>query len=227
MKIRNLLPLKWQTADSAVFGPVRSRFWVWGFYFIALAPGVLLAGILMIAPPPGSGEVRLSPQVLIYATSLAIALVLRGIRLLLKDPISVIEKDPRPPVLFLRGFRDDGSGQSSLFAIRTREGALMKYLRDLGPVLALGKPGERLPQLGAHRIYAPHETWHDLAGRLMTLSQLIILRGVDSPGDSPGMEWELLYNLAGEQLVVAGKVHRQWCQLWHLGLAIRRQRAFS
>jgi hypothetical protein len=79
--------------------------------------------------------------------------------------------DLRPPVVYLRSFSDDGSvpEKSGLLLFfewmnpnnllagalrpeRTYEQVLTSSLRSVGPVVALAKPGEELPELGAARL---------------------------------------------------------------------------
>ena len=79
--------------------------------------------------------------------------------------------DPRPPVLYLRSFQDDGSvllddqGLPGMQALTratsptSSEEELARILEQIGPVVAIGKPGEKLPELGAARLYVSHEEW--------------------------------------------------------------------
>ena len=110
-------------------------------------------------------------------------------------------KDPRAPVLYLRPFYTDRPELPTIVLpfIRTSsehlkhlfretpEEALTRLLRQLGPVIAVGKPGEELPQLGAIRLYFDDEDWQEKVTALMTLSQLVVIQ----PGYTGGLEWEL------------------------------------
>jgi hypothetical protein len=110
-------------------------------------------------------------------------------------------KDPRAPILYLRPFHIDLPEFPSIVLpfIRTPrehlkqlskgtpEENLTKLLRQLGPVIAVGTPGEKLPQLGAIRLYFNNEEWQEKVRALMTLSQLIVIQA----GYSGGLEWEL------------------------------------
>lgn len=109
-------------------------------------------------------------------------------------------KDPRAPVLYLRPFHLDPPELPLIIApfrspfehLKRLSGgapeeALTKLFRQLGPVIAVGKPGEKLPQLGAIRLYFNDEDWQEKVTALMTLSQLVIIQ----PGYTEGLEWEL------------------------------------
>jgi TM2 domain-containing membrane protein YozV len=122
--------------------------------------------------------------------------------------------DPRPPVLYLRSFGDDGAvwhdaerGRlarwwSELLAVATPEQETAAALDAVGPVVAIGKPGEPLPELGAARLYVDHEAWQTEVLALMDRAALVVLR----IGSSPGVLWELeqaLSRLPRERVVFA------------------------
>lgn len=101
----------------------------------------------------------------------------------------------RPPVLYLRSFADDAitaAGVSSGaawggLAVKTEEEQLAKVLSAIGPVVAVGKPGEELPELGAHRLYLREEEWKERVTELMGEAALVVLR----PGNTPNIWWEI------------------------------------
>ncbi len=103
--------------------------------------------------------------------------------------------DSRPPVLYLRSFADDtitAAGVSSGaawrgLAVKTEEEQLAKVLSAIGPIVAVGKPGEELPGLGAHRIYLRGEEWKERVAELMRGAALVVLR----PGNTPSVWWEI------------------------------------
>ncbi|NKE57012.1 transferase [Lentzea sp. PSKA42] len=108
-----------------------------------------------------------------------------------------LRADWRKPVLYLRGFGDDpdaavvdelpGALSAGLLSIHSREEHLIGALGAFGPVVAVGRPGEQLPHLGAARFYLPGDDWQSGVLRLMELSQLIVLR----LGDGEGVWWEV------------------------------------
>jgi hypothetical protein len=101
--------------------------------------------------------------------------------------------DPRLPVLYLRSFREDrrsGFHFWSIFAfssMATEEEQLAGVMNEIGPFVAIGKPGEKLPQAGAARMYVTHAEWQERVANLMKSAQLVILRA----GKTEGFWWEV------------------------------------
>jgi hypothetical protein len=105
--------------------------------------------------------------------------------------------DTRSPVLYLRSFKDDvraaqpvahvAVAGAMIAGIITEEEVLVKALSGIGPVVAVGKPGEELPELGARRIYLRNEQWQERVTELMRESALVVLR----PGQTSGVWWEI------------------------------------
>jgi hypothetical protein len=130
---------------------------------------------------------------------LAWRLLRRARRLEAVDADQAMALDPRPPVLYLRSFADDdqaliddqGSAitRHSMQLLRppSPEEELAAFLRRLGPVVAIGKPGEPLPELGAARLYVPHDAWQAKVRSLMAQAGLVVVR----VGTSPGVLWEI------------------------------------
>ena len=121
--------------------------------------------------------------------------------------------DPRPPVLYLRSFQDDGrmliSDEGGVVAQKlfgaltptSAEEELAGTLERAGPVVAIGKPGEPLPELGAARLYVGHDVWQAEVNALMRQAALVVVR----VGASPGVLWEInqaLEHLPRERLVL-------------------------
>jgi hypothetical protein len=132
----------------------------------------LLAGVLAVA---GAGLLLLGGGGLLLG---AIVLALhsatwRRFRRLTAIPSSeILATDQRAPILFLRSFRDDSIKLKSDFfsfhigkASRFEEKIAIDFWRE-GPVVAIGKPGESLPQFGACREYHTDDTWK---GRVLEL----------------------------------------------------------
>lgn len=110
----------------------------------------------------------------------------------------LIERDPRPTVLYLRSFGDDrikmharaANGRmitESLFRITFEEMAT-DHLWRYGPVRCIGRPGERARPLGAARDYAEGETWREQILQWMGQASLCVA----VLGRSGGLRWELL-----------------------------------
>jgi hypothetical protein len=89
------------------------------------------------------------------------------------------------------------------------EESIADRFRPFGPLVAIGKPGEALPQLGASRNYYSDAEWQAAALGLMRDSLLIVVIA----GVSPGLRWELeAIARAGHQsklLVLMPEPHRR------------------
>ena len=116
----------------------------------------------------------------------------------------VLRRDPRAPVLYLRSFADDGAAAferaqpgwrgrwQRRLEFATPEQELADLLDSVGPLVAIGKPGESLPELGAARLYVGHDRWQVEVLQLIGRSALVVLR----LGESAGVLWELEQVLA-------------------------------
>lgn len=107
----------------------------------------------------------------------------------------LLEKDRRPHVLYLRSFGIDAVLRHTLggfFQRGTEEEQLIAALKKIGPVVAIGKPGDHLPELGAARVYLDDSVWQPEVTRLMDTAALVVL----VLGPSGGLWWELKTVLA-------------------------------
>ena len=102
--------------------------------------------------------------------------------------------DPRPPLLLLRSFADDNLPLERRFSIPgnllqrpfTLEELIVDRLWLVGPVMAIGSPGETLRPAGAAREYVPDAVWHE---RLLSgLDESVWVVGI--LGASEGVMWE-------------------------------------
>jgi len=129
-------------------------------------------------------------------------LYLKGRRHLALSMQELLAKDPRPPVLYLRSFGADKYAariptggllrrffgiSGSIFDLQTEEELVAEVLGKIGPVVCIGKPGEKLPELGAARVYVSHEEWQQTVHDFMMKAKLVVLR----LGDTPGFWWEV------------------------------------
>lgn len=110
--------------------------------------------------------------------------------------------DTRRPIIYLRSFADDNPGitirrylkgmvvpfyfSSVLFS---DEEALSTALQQFGPVLAIGQPGENLPDVGAARLYTDPQgvKWQQDVAQMLAVCQLVVLRA----GITTGLQWEI------------------------------------
>ena len=88
------------------------------------------------------------------------------------------------PVLYLRSFTDDEAA-GRRYGKLTEEEQLAKALAWFGPLLAVGHPGERLPHVGAQRIYLADDVWQPRVTELMKTASLVVIR----TGSSQGFRW--------------------------------------
>jgi hypothetical protein len=116
--------------------------------------------------------------------------------------------DPRAPVLLLRSFTDDKAGYVSeyrlpgvLSGVQVTglagsmepigfEEMLAEEFGPSGPVVAIGRPGEKLPPVGAARTWLSHDDWQarvtEYLGRCRFVVMIIgVIKGKD------GLAWEL------------------------------------
>ena len=93
----------------------------------------------------------------------------------------VLDKEDGPPVLYLRSFsRDNLRTDSSIVSTFTpinvaHEVEIAELCWAFGPVVAVGKPNEQLPPLGAARMYFDDSEWQNEVSALMDRARLIIL----------------------------------------------------
>ena len=109
-------------------------------------------------------------------------------------------RTPAAPVLYLRSFTDDDRA-ARRHGVLTEEEQLAKALAWLGPLLAVGRPGETLPHVGAQRIYLKDEEWQQRVAELMAQARLVVLR----TGSTSGLHWEVeqaLSALSPERLLL-------------------------
>ena len=131
------------------------------------------------------------------------------------DPQSVVLKDERQPILYLRSFKQDRDGGGRDYAKKT-ELSLTSALSDIGPLVAVGEPGEELPPLGATRFYFENHEWKERVKELMSMSGLVVIH----PSNTDGVEWEIAavkQNVPPERIVF---VLASWLSLKRYGRRI-------
>jgi hypothetical protein len=129
-----------------------------------------------------------------------------GRRLLSVSAKEIIEDSESALVLYLRPFQHDNDyfgappprGRLRLLSLPDErigvrpEERLVIVAYGAGPMIALARPGERLPQIGAARIYIEHtesdEDWKAVVADLCHRAELVILQ-LGTAG--PGLLWEI------------------------------------
>ena len=121
----------------------------------------------------------------------------RGRQYRAKATAQSIIGDSKPDVLYLRAFDTDSSvlrfvGWSFLLprliaGVVTEEEQLSDVVRPFGDLVAIGRPGEKLPTPGAARLYVSDAQWQSVVSDQMRSAALVIIRA----GHSTGLRWEL------------------------------------
>ncbi|MBT2971668.1 MAG: hypothetical protein B6D72_14570 [gamma proteobacterium symbiont of Ctena orbiculata] len=134
-------------------------------------------------------------------------LVVYGKRHLTPRVEEVLANDHRAPILYLRSFNDQAddftlggffSAVGAMFGNRnmglstsswgpTFQSQLAYVMERVGPYIAVGRPGVRLPGTGAARLYVPDEQWQQRVTQLIRSARLVIIRA----GTSAGLNWEI------------------------------------
>jgi hypothetical protein len=172
------------------------KFWK-GVAIAVFAVGMIGPYFIRLPIPPLAVQfLSLMATILIYV--FASKLLLRGRRLMASSAEEILARDTRPPVIYMRSFKDDQTaaqmiqpaaiGWAFLFgAIETEEELLAKTLNEFGPVITIGRPGEEMRELGAARTYSSEAEWHEKVESLMGSARLVVLR----LGTTEGFWWEL------------------------------------
>ena len=123
----------------------------------------------------------------------------------------LLDRDTRAHVLYLRSFGIDARLRQvpgGFLQRGTEEEQLVRALNRIGPVVAVGRPGEALPELGAARLYLEDSAWQREVMRLMDDAALVVLL----LGPSGGLRWELqtvLERLEPQRLVILSALTRR------------------
>jgi hypothetical protein len=118
-------------------------------------------------------------------------LLIRARRYFQVSADSLLAVDKRPPILFLRSFTDDErerytSSQQALldFSLETR---LANHFHRFGPFIAIGSPGETVPQPGAARVQLSDDKWQFRVLDWMKAARVIVMYC----GITQWVNWEL------------------------------------
>lgn len=124
----------------------------------------------------------------------------RGERHLAPGGADIMRSDRRAPVLYLRPFAADA-------LVSVEERTLARIMeKEVGPLVAVGEPGDALPPLGAARFYerdfaACGGNWQVFVRHLLLRARLVLV----VPGETLGLAWEMAQCrevLAPHQVVV-------------------------
>jgi hypothetical protein len=167
---------------------------------IALRLSQLLFVLLVIAFPVITAYATYSNRLIVFAVAvyllflgtivpqLVFALALPLIRSIYEighrlssESAEDLLQDPQfRPIVYLRSFSVEKE-------VSAEERALFSMLRNVGPFVAIGRPSEWAPRLGAYRLYLKDSEWKAAVGALMKRSLLVVILA----GTSDGLRWEL------------------------------------
>jgi hypothetical protein len=135
--------------------------------------------------------------------AVSLALVTRGRRMRIggAEPVLTAE-DAQAPIVYLRPFGADRAEIAKRMWSRVRisprervektyEERLARTLRKIGPFVAVGDPAERLPLLGAARMYAADEEWQAAVDELIGHAGVVLLHA----GEGEGLAWEVRHGI--------------------------------
>jgi hypothetical protein len=133
----------------------------------------------------------------------SLALVVLGRRMRVRGAERVLAAEARAPIVYLRPFGEDRAEIAVRWSSRVRispragfektyEERLARTLRKIGPFVAVGDPTERLPLLGAARVYAADEDWQQTVDELTARTSVVILHA----GEGDGLAWEVRHVIA-------------------------------
>lgn len=117
----------------------------------------------------------------------------------MRQPIAFAGDSPNDTVLFLRSFDDDRKRIFSLLSpvghayrlipgpTRMEEIIASLFAGESSNVACIGRPGERMPSLGAGRTYWTDETWQEAVQHTANRARAIVLMA----GKTEGLAWEI------------------------------------
>jgi hypothetical protein len=198
-----------------------------GYYLVALGFCVWF-GAWALLPKANQLVFRDKPDLEFYFSLLNMVLFLAllpviqlplrlGAALVCRRASEVAASDPRAVVLLLRSFADDHQQVRTMSPITrflffryfiwhytTLEQMLVRVFSPFGPVVAIGRPGELLPPLGAAREWLPDAAWKQHVEELLQRCRLVVMIVGDLPypGTVTGLAWEI------EKLAECGAINK-------------------
>lgn len=171
-----------------------------------------LLGIIFVFGSARYEEAFEMPLIGLSALAGGYYLWFRGTRIRSVSGEQLMLDDRRAPVVFIRSFGDEQRSYSakSLFGLVWRAlsdhkfvnryfqagtsfwGPLMQFqcnrlFSEIGPFIAIGRPGEKIPGMGAARLYVPDDQWQSVVSDLFHRARLVVVQ----PGTTPGLQWEI------------------------------------
>lgn len=187
-----------KSRDTAPRGPIRSIALARLLKFLAVVVFLTtFVGVPILFPDSSLKAFGFLAILLGVFVAFALERAARRARIL-KDAHAVMGADPRPPVLYLRSFADEGKKSSRY------ENMLKDFFSGIGPVVGLGNPNEILQSEGADRLYVGDD-WQQTVTGLMRKARLVILQA----GLTEGLLWEvaaLVKHVNPQRLVIVLRI---------------------
>lgn len=184
-----------------------------GFLIVMLGAGLMLA----VRYGQVLGLPRLSEVggiiLILFGTAAAwtgFRVMARGHKLRTLDGDVVIATSDKKPILYLRSFALDQEDNEKTFhiyggitaPINPFESSLAWAFSDAGPLVAIGRPGEKFATTGAARVYVSDDEWQEKVFELAEDAAFIVW----VYGKTGGLRWEiaqLVGHVPPEKLVIA------------------------
>lgn len=167
-----------------------------GYICFAVVAFLWIAPVIRLFQMQHLGGDRTVATINPFGLIVSALLIWWGKRLISDSAEEAMTKDPRRPVVYFRSFEDDlrfawsskKHGRPLFFGrYRTEEEQIVKELKRIGPVVAIGNPEEKVPLAGASRLYTTDDLWRETAEQLLDRAALVVYR----VGTTPGFIWEV------------------------------------
>lgn len=141
---------------------------------------------------------------------IGIRLIVKGHKLRSLDADTAMARSDKDPILYLRSFaldESDAKNQLPLWGglsvpVNPWESSVAAGFSEAGPLVAIGRPGEKFATTGASRVYVSDDEWQDKVLELAEKAKLVVW----VYGETEGLRWEigkLTALLPPEKLIVA------------------------
>lgn len=191
-----------------------------GTLLIAVGLACLLLGFgavvaMRYAPALGLERPGLMGALIFMGAGTAIAwmgfrIIARGHKLRTVDADHAIAKSDQRPILYLRSFaldKQDNENTITLYGgvsapVNPWESSIAHGVSHAGPLVAIGRPGEKFAATGAARVYVGDDEWQTKVSELADTAALVVW----VYGETEGLKWEiseLVGNVPPEKLAIA------------------------
>jgi hypothetical protein len=141
---------------------------------------IVIVGVLVHEALPSNTSRPIGLLILSFAFGVGVFFWKWGKQHLVPLAEETVANDDRPPIVYLRSFADDDQ-------IAADEEALAAIMDEAGPFVAVGRPGDTLPPLGASRFYLPGKDWQGFVSQLLDDAALVLIMA----GRTEGLGWEI------------------------------------